>query len=426
MTPVTRQAGESSSRTDLGNGQRNLSATSPLPSGTVPEPHSVRQNDVIETSEGLHELDIFMENLRRDIEIQREKNDLLEQAALEYRRRFGNDLSKYPEHVVNYVQIQRELQPVNTESETTISQPQRNAAETPAYRPRPSHMNPESYKGNNSQERVEYTQTCERVFDYSPIEFATNRSKIGWAATFLRKEPAKNWHRLRNNKPREIDTMTWSQYIEFLDNLLLQPDAKRLLDSQKYNEAKQGEKQSILSFVNYLEELEANLEPLSEKQKSENLFNKCHKSIRQKLIENGVIPQQLTRDQLISAISLRDTSYLDRHNKSSNKSQEREDSNNKGWKSQKSNNSKTEKKRKSWYKNHNTSQKPWQKSNDTLDYKNDGKQNGKKRNDEIICFNCNKPGHISPRCPEKNDDAKESDHNSSKRHRTATANRNPE
>jgi hypothetical protein len=39
-------------------------------------------------------------------------------------------------------------------------------------------MNPEPYKGKNSQERVEYIQTCERVFDYSLIEYNADRNKI--------------------------------------------------------------------------------------------------------------------------------------------------------------------------------------------------------------------------------------------------------
>ena len=82
--------------------------------------------------------------------------------------------------------------------------------------------------------------------------------------------------------------MTWSDYILFLDNLLLQPDTRRLLTSQRYESAKQGPKQSILSFVNYLEELEADLDPFTETQKRDNLFNKIRPEIRKRLVENGI------------------------------------------------------------------------------------------------------------------------------------------
>jgi hypothetical protein len=127
-------------------------------------------------------------------------------------------------------------------------------------------MNTEPYEGKKSQERLEYAQACQRVFDYSPVERATDYNKVVWAATFLRKEPAKNWHRFRKNHPNQLATLSWNDYIQFLDNLLLQPDTRHLTISRKYEEAKQGPKQKILSYVNYLEELEAELEPLSEVQ----------------------------------------------------------------------------------------------------------------------------------------------------------------
>jgi predicted DNA-binding protein YlxM (UPF0122 family) len=68
----------------------------------------------------------------------------------------------------------------------------------------------------------------------------------------------------------------------------LQPDARRLLVSRKYKSAYQGLKQSILSFVNYLEELEAELELFTETQKRDNLFNKVRPELQQKLVDGGL------------------------------------------------------------------------------------------------------------------------------------------
>jgi hypothetical protein len=45
----------------------------------------------------------FIEALRRDIEARKARNELLAEAAVEYCQEFGDDLSKYPEHVTNYV-----------------------------------------------------------------------------------------------------------------------------------------------------------------------------------------------------------------------------------------------------------------------------------------------------------------------------------
>jgi hypothetical protein len=67
------------------------------------------------------------------------------------------------------------------------------AKDTLAFRKRLAYMNPKPYKGKNSNEQLEYTQACQRVFNYSLIEYVTDYNKIVWAATLLRKELAKNW-----------------------------------------------------------------------------------------------------------------------------------------------------------------------------------------------------------------------------------------
>jgi predicted DNA-binding protein YlxM (UPF0122 family) len=85
------------------------------------------------------------------------------------------------------------------------------------------------------------------------------------------------------------------------------------LTSQKYKSVKQGLKQSILSFVNYLEELEADLDLFTETQKRDNLFNKIRPEIQKRLVENRMASCQLLQEDLIITISLSDSSYLDNH-----------------------------------------------------------------------------------------------------------------
>ena len=48
-------------------------------------------------------------------------------------------------------------------------------------------------------------------------------------------------------------------------------------------------------------------------QKRDNLFNKVWPEIRKRLVENGMATRQLSREDLIAAISLSDSSYLDSH-----------------------------------------------------------------------------------------------------------------
>ena len=402
MAPGRRQPGEGPASATRGNSQRGASVT----------PNTETQ--AVGTSVETQEDDAFMESLRQDIEKRRAKNDLLAEAAVEYRRQFGDDLSKYPEHVANYVRTQKEL-----ESEVPSTRAPTNnqllPGLLPAYRTRPSHMNPEPYEGKNAQERIEYIQACQRVFDYSPNEYATDRSKIVWAATLLRKEPAKNWHRLRENHPEKLDTLTWKEYVSFLDNLLLQPDARRLLISKKYKEARQREKQSILSFINYLEELEAELEPYTDTQKRDNLFNKIRPELQKKLVDSGLASRQNTREDLITSISLTDSSYLNKPERREEKGKGRDKNQNHGNKPSYPRSSGPHSK---WRKPLNKRGEE-RRSGRRASYSPKEGQHKKDKpfqrdNSEIICFGCNKPGHIVSDCPEKEE-------RNSKRTRTATA-----
>jgi hypothetical protein len=372
MAPELR----SNSQAGTESSQRNVNDT---PSNTEP----------IGVTSETQESD-FLEALRHDIETRRARNDLLAQAATEYRREFGDDLSKYPKHVADFVKIQREIE-TDDSSEPAI-RPE-NANVPPTFRGKPSHMNPEPYEGKNSQERIEYTQACERVFDYSPIEYTTDRSKIVWAATFLRKDPAKNWHRLRENQPTKLETLTWKEYILFLDNLLLQPDARRLLVSRKYESARQGSKQSILSFVNYLEELEAELEPFTDTQKRDNLFNKIRPELQRKLVDGGLATRQNNREDLITSISLMDSSYLDKPEYFNKEKDDRP-------KKEKDSKPRHPSNRSKDHKGKFRKKRKWDKRSDDTPAKNQP-SSGESSDNPVICFTCNKPGHISTHCPER-------------------------
>jgi hypothetical protein len=123
----------SNSRAGTENSQRNIEDTlnSTEPGRVTSEPQG---ND-------------FLENLYRDIETRKARNDLLAQAAAEYRREFGDDLSKYPKYIAEFVKIQRENK-TDDSSESAIHL--YNTSVAPMYRPRPTYMNPELYYGKTS------------------------------------------------------------------------------------------------------------------------------------------------------------------------------------------------------------------------------------------------------------------------------------
>jgi hypothetical protein len=276
-------ARQSSRPTETTNVQRSISEASE--NGIAGIGHGTDD----ESSQASSEEDETLERLRRDLQRRKKRNDVLAGLVAECRREFGSDLEKYPSEVAVFARIQQ-LNEVEKVKERETTGPQRNTNGAPVSRSKPSHASPEPYEGKNTRERIAYDQACHRVFDYSPTEFETDYQKISWAATFLKsdKEPAKSWHRLRLSQPEKLDTMTWAEYIAFLDALILRPNARRSDTSRKYNKAKQGEKQSILSFVHYLEELETELEPLTERQLRDNLFFKLRDDLQIELTKSGM------------------------------------------------------------------------------------------------------------------------------------------
>ena len=108
----------------------NTRSTS-TPGSSETAPQSTNQA-IRDTSHGTpretQESDEFMETLRRDVEVRKARNNLLAEAAIEYRREFGDDLSKYPDHVATYVRTQKGNESVTS---ATLANVQRAAREIP-------------------------------------------------------------------------------------------------------------------------------------------------------------------------------------------------------------------------------------------------------------------------------------------------------
>jgi len=85
---------------------------------------------------------------------------------------------------------------------------------------------------------------------------------------------------------------------------LLDPANRRRQASLKHDQARQRPEQSIRAFVDYLEVLEADLEPLTERQKADAVFNKVHPDIRRRLIENTMATKEMEREELVSLITM--------------------------------------------------------------------------------------------------------------------------
>jgi hypothetical protein len=77
-----------------------------------------------------------------------------------------------------------------------------------------------------------------------------------------------------------------------------------VLKALQHKNAKQQPQQPILKFVNYLEEKEEYIEPFTETQKRDILFNKISDEIRKDIIKNRRTSNLKTREDVISTVAL--------------------------------------------------------------------------------------------------------------------------
>src|ERR1700723_3035618 len=53
------------------------------------------------------ESDEFLEALQCNVKVYKARNNLLAEVVIEYCQEFGDDLSKYPDHIITYVRTQK-------------------------------------------------------------------------------------------------------------------------------------------------------------------------------------------------------------------------------------------------------------------------------------------------------------------------------
>ena len=98
--------------------------------------------------------------------------------------------------------------------------------------------------------------------------------------------------------------MEFESFVEFLQNILLDPANRRRNSAIAYEEAKQRPHQNVRAFVAYLETLEEQLEEYTEEQKANHLLAKVQPAMRQRLIEGGYTRQKMSRNDLVATIAM--------------------------------------------------------------------------------------------------------------------------
>lgn len=153
-------------------------------------------------------------------------------------------------------------------------------------------VKPGLYDGKSKQAFKEYTRQCEYTFRLAPDRYARDSTKVLYAAQFLHGETARAFERLEEtNGP---DNTTWEEYKVFLRDLLQDPVTCAATLARRYNDAAQWPGQTVAQFVNYLDELEAELPPYSEEHRRQHLLAKLLPELRYALNNYQNIPATRT------------------------------------------------------------------------------------------------------------------------------------
>jgi hypothetical protein len=240
---------------------------------------------------------------------------MCETASL-YREMHGDDLASYPDDVRTFVERQergkkraRSSTPDSHEPTPEPSQPEAPApTSTPVLRTAGRFKEPKSYKGKTLRELDEFLASVRGTFRYQPALFQMEYQKVTFAAQYLDYEPAKEWDAECTRLGTGINEYAFHDFETFLRDLHTDPENRQRIAAIAYNAAKQRPGQGIRKFATYLEELEKELDPYTESQKTNHLLTKLTPEVRQQLINGGYMQtKHLTRESLTNTIAMLET-----------------------------------------------------------------------------------------------------------------------
>jgi hypothetical protein len=163
---------------------------------------------------------------------------------------------------------------VSTNSSIITLPRQVNASFTPPARRTLVH--PDKFKGKTLKEYNDFMYKCEVNFRRDPDQFATDELQILYAISLSEGEPLDRW---RDHEKVLPDPASWDEYKTFQENLIIDPENRRLDMERKWREAKQRPYQSVRDFVSYLEGIAPYIDGLNNEKKATHLLLGLKKSI---------------------------------------------------------------------------------------------------------------------------------------------------
>jgi hypothetical protein len=130
---------------------------------------------------------------------------------------------------------------------------------------------PSVYAAKNLREHNEWMLDVENVFTIMHHEYRHNADKVAYAQQFLRGDHRATWNR---HLEASGEGVTFSEFCEVLLDMLQNPVLRTYITVRRYLTAQQRKDQSVVSFVTYLDTLEAEMLPYTDDQRRMHLLCK--------------------------------------------------------------------------------------------------------------------------------------------------------
>lgn len=131
-----------------------------------------------------------------------------------------------------------------------------------------------AHSGLNYASYQSFIRACEHVFRTRPVTYRKDVDKVLYGVGGLEGTPSTTWYR-HEEKFGELD-ITWDTFKTFLLDDLFPPEIRLRDVHKKYPEAKQKQGQNVHGLIRYLEELEAQMVPVTEDHHMSTILGALH------------------------------------------------------------------------------------------------------------------------------------------------------
>lgn len=162
-----------------------------------------------------------------------------------------------------------------------------------------------AYSGANYAAYQSFIRACEHVFRTRPVTYRKDEDKVLYGIGALEGTPSTTWYRYEEKFGR-LD-MSWDKFKTFLLDDLFPPEIRLRDVHKKYREAKQKPGQNVHGLIRYLEELEAQMVPVTEDHQMSTILGALHPWIEAQVSSRLESPR--TKSELVQlALKVESTS----------------------------------------------------------------------------------------------------------------------